>query len=89
MIILSRFRDEVFDGAAAVRFIQQEFGVSLSPRKVHAKMHSMKQKSLVDFEKKSGRELYRLTDMGRLTLQVCTNYEEMGDFMTKLLGNIS
>jgi len=85
VIILSQFYGCAFDAKDVVRSIQRTFGPTLGSHKVHSTIYSMQRKKLITSVLTDGKIIYRLTEKGKLTVEVTTEANEIKKFMEKLM----
>jgi hypothetical protein len=85
IIILTRFYDHAFNSRDVVLFVKKQFGSSINSSKVHSTIHAMERKELITSVMAEGTLLYRLTEKGKLTVEVTTEGNEIKLFMQKLM----
>ncbi len=84
--IMIRFQNEPFSNYDAHMFVQNDFGLRVSSDTVHSTIYAMERKKLVSGLNMSGKRVYRLTDKGKMTVEIATAPEEMAAFMKRLIG---
>ncbi len=86
LIIMGRFRNEPFSNYDAHKFVQDEFGLKISSGTIHSTIYGMERKRLVTSLTMNGKRVYRLTDRGKMTVEVATSPEEIATFVERALG---
>lgn len=85
IMIMAHFTDKSFSGYDVLVFIQKKFGLLLSPGTVYSKLYSMEREGLIKLVVKRGRKrVYRVTDLGRLTVEVTTSTDEIRAFFSRI-----
>ncbi|MEM2779723.1 MAG: helix-turn-helix transcriptional regulator [Candidatus Bathyarchaeia archaeon] len=85
IIIMAQFIDRSFSGYDVLVFIQKQFNLLLSPGTVYSKLYSMEREGLVKLVAKRGRKrIYRVTDLGKLTVEVTTSADEIKAFFARI-----
>lgn len=85
VIIMAHFKDRPFSGYDVLVFIQKQFGLLLSPGTVYSKLYSMEREGLIKPVAKRGRKrVYRVTELGKLTVEVTTSMNEIKAFFSKM-----
>ena len=85
ILVIAGFRDNSFSGYDALRFINERYGILLSPGRMYSTMYAMERKKLVEGSHVQGKRMYKVADFGKLTLEVVTSSEEIQAFMAKVL----
>jgi DNA-binding PadR family transcriptional regulator len=86
ILIIAGFRDSSFSGYDALRFINERYGILLSPGRMYSTMYAMERKKLVEGSHVQGKRVYRVTDFGKMTLDVVTSSDEIQAFIVKVLS---
>jgi DNA-binding PadR family transcriptional regulator len=85
VIIMTRFQNEPFSNYDATAFVKDHFGLKISSGTIHSTIYSMERKNLVTGISMDRKRVYRLTEKGKLTVEVATSPEEMTAFMKNLM----
>lgn len=82
---MARFRDKPFSGYDVLIFVREQFGLLLSPGTVYSRLYSMEREGLIELVIEKGKKrVYRLTDLGKLMVDVTTSMNEIKAFITKI-----
>lgn len=82
---MAHFRDRSFSGYDVLVFVQRRFGLLLSPGTVYSRLYSMEREGLIKLVAKRGRKrIYRVTDLGKLTVEVTTSANEIKAFFARI-----
>lgn len=85
VIVMAHFRDKSFSGYDVLTFVQKQYGLLLSPGTVYSRLYSMERDGLIKLVARRGKKrVYRLTDLGRLMVDVATSMDEIKAFITKI-----
>lgn len=84
-LVMAGFRNDSFSGYDALRFINERFGILVSPGRMYYTLHSMERKKLVESSYKKGKRVYKVTELGKLTLEIVTSPDEIQAFMAKVM----
>ena len=85
ILVIAGFRDSSFSGYDALRLINERYGILLSPGRMYSTIYAMERKKLVEGSYQKGKRMYRVTDFGKLTLEVVTSSDETQAFMEKVM----
>ena len=85
ILVIAGFRDDSFSGYDALRFINEHFGILLSPGRMYSTLYAMERKKLVEGSYEKGKRMHKVTDFGKLTLDVVTSSDEIQAFVAKVL----
>ena len=85
-IILARYQNCPFSGYDALLFIQEQFGLHVSPGTVYSTIYNMERQKLVELISENKKRIYQVTEKGKLYTEVVTSPKEIGAFMQKLMG---
>jgi DNA-binding PadR family transcriptional regulator len=84
-IILVNFRDCSFSGYDALQFINREFGLHISSGTIYSTIYSMERKELLAGSS-NGKRVFRLTDLGKITLEVAAGSSELMALIESIKG---
>jgi DNA-binding PadR family transcriptional regulator len=85
ILILAGFIDSSFIGYDALRFVNERFEILLSPGRMYSTLYSMERKRLIEGSYQKGKRTYKVTDLGKLTVEVVTSSDEIQAFMAKVM----
>ena len=85
ILVMTHFQNDSFSGYDAVQFIQARFGVLLSPGKVYSTIYAMERKMLVVGSSADGKRIYKITKIGKLTLDTVTASDEIEVLMANIM----
>lgn len=80
---MAGFRDATFSGYDALKLVDERFGILLSPGRIYYTVRLMEKKKLLESSYKRGKKVYRVTKVGKLTLEVVLS-DEMRSFMVNI-----
>lgn len=83
IFVMAGFRDATFSGYDALKLVDERFGILLSPGRIYYTVRSMEKKKLLESSYKRGKKVYRVTKVGKLTLEVVLS-DEMRSFMVNI-----
>ncbi|MEM2338234.1 MAG: helix-turn-helix transcriptional regulator [Candidatus Bathyarchaeia archaeon] len=85
IVIMAHFKDRAFSGYDVLVFVQKQFGLLLSPGTVYSRLYSMEREGLIKLVVKKGRKrVYRVTELGKMMVDVTTSMDEMKFFIAKI-----
>jgi DNA-binding PadR family transcriptional regulator len=84
-IILTHFRECSFSGYDVVVFLQRELGTSLSSATVYGSLYSMERKGLLTGHSKDRKRIFRITELGNLTVKILASKTEIDRLVTVVL----
>ncbi len=85
LIILAHFRNEFFSGYDVITFVHKEFGFLLSSGTIYSTLYSMERKNLVTSSFVNGKRIFKVTEKGKLVLEVTTSSDETEAFMKRIM----
>jgi len=84
-IILANFGECGFSGYDVVVFLHRELGVSLSSSTIYGSLYSLERKGLLIGYNESKKRVFKVTELGNLTVQAITSKIQAGRFVTVIL----
>lgn len=77
LLLLGHFKKTHFSGYDAIMFIHKEFGFLLSSGTVYSTLYSMERKKLVTSFKPNNKNLFEITNEGRMLLEIVSSASEI------------
>lgn len=83
IFVMAGFRDTSFSGYDALKLVEERFGILLSPGRIYYTIRSMEKKKLLDGSYHKRKKVYKVTELGILTLEIVIS-DEMRAFMVNI-----
>jgi DNA-binding PadR family transcriptional regulator len=86
-IVLGHYENDSFNGYEVLHFIDRAFGVLLSAGSIYSTLYSMERRGLLTSYRQGRKNVFKVTEKGKLTFKVITSKVNMQAFMTKILAH--
>jgi len=70
LILLAHFNDKSFSGYDSLNFIREKYGILLSSGTVYSTLYKLERKKIIQSNFFEGRRLFRVTDKGKIWLEI-------------------